>query len=102
MSLSARVHTALLEAGRRTEREFTTQARAAASQAGWPQEAARSVAAHVDGGHFHMHFDGAEDWEYGTEDRPPSPVARSIESRTDTHVDRTYQGHLEDLLRGML
>lgn len=102
MALFARVYSALLQAERRTEQEITKQAQHDAAATGWPFGKARKIQAHVGGGSVHVTFDGAEDWEYGTQDQPPLAVARHFENESEGLVSRVFDAHLSEALRGIL
>lgn len=102
MTLSSRVSAAMEQAGQHAARGATVRVRKDAQQAGWPAEAVNSLSVEHDGGHIRYHLaDEHADWEYGTEDRPPSPVLRSADNRIG-ETDGEYLHHLSRLLRGVL
>lgn len=102
MALAARAHTALLQAQHKTAEAVTRAARKHAVEMGWPVEAALNIRAHVHDGRIQVTAHGSEEWEYGTEDRPPLPAARHFENRADAEVNTLFHAHLSRALRGVM
>lgn len=85
--------------------DATRSLRKHALDSGWPSHLARALSVTHDNGKVSIdyperHADEILDLEYGTQDRPPSPVLRTFNNRMDQHADLAT--HLETYLRGVL
>lgn len=102
MALLDRVHTAILAAGEKGAQHATRTLRHEAVSAGWPVEAARCIEVKHHEGHLKATCEGAEDYEYGLESRPPNSMTRRFHARVDHYADAVVEGelvrHLGDLL----
>lgn len=101
MSWERRVEGVLHHALAETEAFSTDQARKAARELDWPQDMSGRLHAVTDGGRLAVSYEGAEDWEEGTPNRPPRPAARRTEAqvrRADrvftTAIERSLSEHL--------
>lgn len=101
--LRSRVAEAIQKAGDKSAKQLTRDVRLQALDAGWTTEAASHVSVRHIGGRFTARFDGAEDFEYGTEDSPPRPVVRDFEANAHQgRADHLFAENLLRELRGML
>lgn len=100
--LRARVAAAIQAAGEKTQASLTQDVRLRAVDMGWPTAAATRVNVHHTGAAFSATFDGAEDWEFGTEDRPPMPVARGFEATSHVDHDDAFMDALANELSDLL
>jgi hypothetical protein len=100
--LKAKVQAAIQNALGVTERETTRQLRKQALDVGWPPTAAQTLNVNLKDGHAAVSFEGAEEWEYGTDERPPLPVARSFQQHLDTQADPIFAAALAQQLNGLL
>lgn len=102
MSLTRTAAFALNAALKHAEEHSTEQLRREAVNVGWEPKAVQNLQVHLDEGHAHASFEGSEDWEYGTLDRPPLAVARTFENHLDKHADPAFLNALAHHLRGVL
>jgi hypothetical protein len=100
--LKDKIQVAIQNALAVTERETTRQLRKQALDVGWPPTAAQTLSVNLKDGHASVSFEGAEEWEYGTETRPPMPVARSFQQHLDTQADPIFSAALAQQLGGLL
>lgn len=101
--LRARVAHAILTAGKKSEKTLTQDAQHLARAKGWTTEAAGRVNVHHTGSAFRATFAGAEDFEYGTEDRPPLAAAREFEMTSHAgRADDVFATNLLHELRDLL
>lgn len=100
--LRARVAAAIQAAGEQTQPSLTQDARRRAQEMGWPTAAATRVNVHHTGAAFSATFDGAEDWEFGTEDRPPMPAARAFEATSHVDHDAAFMDAVANELSDLL
>lgn len=83
-------------------KETTVNLRRQAFQAGWPSEHAQRIRADLRSGEMDLTCEGAEDWEYGTEDRPPTSIVRAARIHHDEHIDPIVNKHLDKHLGDLL
>lgn len=102
MTLRSHVEQALQAAERHTERTWTGHIQKTAVEAGWPPEHAANLRLHARDGMFHVPHEGSDDWEYGTEDRPPLAVSRQFIHRVEDTADVTYADALHQALGHLL
>lgn len=77
---------ALDQAGSRTAKKMTAALRRQAFEAGWPRAAGRRLRVEHNQGEFSIVFpeeaqELVHDYEFGTQDRPPTAVLRKFSSR---------------------
>lgn len=102
MALRSHVERAIQAAERHTERMWTGHIQRDAVASGWPEEHAANLRLHARDGVFAVPHEGAEEWEYGDEDRPPIAVSRQFMHRVEHTADRTFEEALWRSLGGLL
>lgn len=100
--LTARVQDAIKDAGERTAVILTQRLRAEAVQAGWPKTSADKIVVSHSGGTFEATCVGAEDWEYGNQDRPPMSVVRIFNTESHREADNLMTQALSSDLADLL
>lgn len=101
MALHDDVYDALQAAGKHFENHLTRHLQNEAIEAGWDREAARKIRARHSGGYVDIDVSDAEDWEYGTESRPPLAVGRQTLNHIEDH-QHVFEDALMHALRGVL
>ena len=97
---------ALARAGNRSSRRMTSSLRRSAYESGWPSEVTRSLTVVHDGGSYSVSYpdhmaNAVDQFEYGTQSRPPTAVLRKHMSRINEHDD-AFHADLGKYLDGVL
>lgn len=99
MPYAAQVLHAIRRGGEQAAADLTKELQAKALKVGWPASAAKKLRVkHYDGA-FVATFEGAENWEFGTQTRPPLPVARTFNAQSHGIADDALVRHALPLLR---